>query len=173
MATFKEAYEAWIRFETGFEKHVEGIIVDNKEEFVDYIQEQLYSGVDGDGKSLTPTYLTDPFFTSPESGRWKNNGKGYAKWKNEITTPTPSYLGYHKRNIYIPNLIIRGDFYDSITAIPIDKGIRIFSRGVDFAQDIESKYGSQIFKVSPKAKEYFYKYFLKKGLEEYYNKFKK
>ena len=68
-----------------------------------------------------------------------------------------------------PNLIIRGDFYSSITAIPISDGVRIVSYGVEFGTDIERKYGSQIFKISDKAGSHYVEYRLLPKIERFFN----
>ena len=88
----------------------------------------------------------------------KKAAEKYKNWKTRIQRPKPSYLGFPARNNNTPNLIIRGDFYSSITAIPISDGVKIVSYGVSFGADIESKYGSQIFKVSTKAREHYIMY---------------
>lgn len=171
MATIKDATEAFNKFANGLEGVIKSAIVDNKLQAVDYVQEQLYSGMNGKDKPLRPTYTGDPWFKSEESGRWYMNAKGYLKWKKDITPPLPSYLGFQPRNDNTPNLIITGDFYSSITAIPITDGIRIETRGTSFGSDIEKKYGSVILGLGPSAKKHFVKYVLNPALKKYFAKF--
>lgn len=171
MATIKEAANKFNLFVFGFEDTIKKTIVNNRLEIIDYVKEQLYSGVNGNGNPLRPTYLNDPWFETKEAGRWYKNASGYAKWKKRHTPPLPSYLGIQARDMYTPNLVIRGDFYDSITAIPIDDGISIHSRGVSFSGDIERKYGNTIYRIGPQASEHFIKYVLSPALRSYYSKF--
>lgn len=80
--------------------------------------------------------------------------------KKRITKPTPSFQGYPARDIYTPNLIITGEFYDSIHVSSSSKGLKIETRGSDIGPDIERKYGSAILGVGGKSREYFLKYVL-------------
>jgi len=172
MGTFKDSYERYNEFKNGLQPVIVESIQNNGSEAVEFIREQLYSGVDGDEKVLSPSYSSDPFFQSPEAGHWKNNGKGYAKWKKTIQPPSPSYLGFGPRNMDTPNLIIVGNFYESIKSTLIENGIHIHSTGVHFARDIESKYGDVIYKLSPRAKKFFWDYTLKAVYKSYISKFK-
>lgn len=171
MSTIKEADKLFSNFADGFENIIESTIKDNKLEIVDFIQEQLYSGINGNDKPLRPDYLTDPYLKTKESGRWRNNGKGYAMWKKRITKPLPSYLNIPPRDVFTPNLIISGEFYNSITATPIGEGVKIATRGVSFGSDIEKKYGSEIFGLGMNAKKYFIKYTLNPELKKHFSKF--
>ena len=165
MARFKEGYKNMKSFIDGYERMIKDAIINNRMELVDYVQEQLYSGLDGNEKQLTPSYLNDPFFKTPAQAI------AYRNWKKKSTPPTPSYLGFQERNENTPNLIIRGDFYSSITAIPIGDGVKIITRGLSFGGDIENKYGSQIFKISSKAKDYFLRYVIGPNeIKTYYTK---
>lgn len=165
MGTIKEAFDNFNLFVDEFEQTVSSTVKNNRKDFIDYVQEQLYSGINGDGKRLSPSYLQDPYFKTPKAA------KAYVKYKKRITTPTPSYLGIPARNENTPNLIIRGDFYDSITAVPISDGVRIETRGVSFGKDIESKYGSVIFGISGYGKRYFIKYVLSPELQKLFQKY--
>ena len=65
----------------GFEDAVLACLETNKGVVEDIVQEQLYSGVDGNGNYLSPTYDDDPYFKTPEHSRW------YKNWKERITPP--------------------------------------------------------------------------------------
>lgn len=171
MANIATAYENLKALVDGFEPMLVQTFHDNKMEFVDYIQEQLYSGIDGKDKNLTPNYLSDPYFLTSDAGRWKNNAKGYMLWKKKTTPPLPSYLGINPRRDIIPNLIITGSFYESIRPIATPEGVKIETRGFESGADIESKYGSQIFSLSSYARNYFIKYVLLKEINKYFSKF--
>lgn len=156
------------RFADGFGTKVVNEIQRDPDEFVTYIHQQLYSGRDGNERLLSPTYLDDPYFETPESGRWFKKPRWYMGWKTHITPPTPAYIGLPARPREVPNLIIRGDFYSSITALPIQGGLRITTQGVSFGPAIEKKYGSAIFKVGKHAVKEFVDAHLLRAIESYY-----
>lgn len=135
------------KFANGFEARVVSEIQQNKNLFVSYITEQLYSGVDGNENYLRPTYLDDPWFNTEEAGRWYKKPRWYMAWKAHITPPAVSFTGIAARPRDVPNLIISGTFYDSIQAVDVSGGINITTQGVDFGADIVRKYGEDIFKV--------------------------
>ena len=49
----------------------------NKSIIRDCIQEQLYSGMDGTDRCLSPTYDNDPYFNEP--GPWQNKPEKYKR----------------------------------------------------------------------------------------------
>lgn len=172
MANIIEAEKNFNALVEGFESMIRNIMAAQKKEVQIYITEQLYSGVNGKDKPLRPTYLNDPYFKSRESGKWYKNARGYMMWKEGITPPyASSWLGIPRRSPDTPNLIIRGDFHNSITAVPFDKGLRIESVGISFSDDIERKYGQAIYRVGSYAKRYFIEKYVKKGIEDYFRKF--
>lgn len=139
----------------------------------DFVREQLYSGVNGREKPLRPTYTNDPYWMevtkSPKAAKAK--GRGYMKYKKKQTPPAASYLGLPPRNEDTPNLIIRGDFYESITAKIAGDTIRISTQGLSFGSDIEKKYGSIIFGLGGHAKSYLIKNKINPALRKYFKKF--
>lgn len=171
MATIKEALDNVTSFVAGVEGEIQNVMDSNKSLVREFVTEQLYSGVNGNDKPLRPAYLNDPWFSTDEAGKWKNNAKGYAKMKKRITKPTPSFQGYPARDIYTPNLIITGEFYDSIRVSSSSRGLKIETRGSDIGPDIERKYGSAILGVGGKSREYFLKYVLNPALKNYFSKF--
>lgn len=172
MATVKEAAGTFGLFADGFKKLIKDSISENKDLVEELIREQLYSGVNGDDKPLRPTYLSDPYFRSKEAGHWQNNALGYMRWKKALTPPNPSFLlGLPARDERTPNLIIRGDFYDSITAVPIAEGVEISTQGTSFGNDVERKYGSIILSLGPVSKKYFMDFLLNPALKNYFSKF--
>ncbi|KAA6348652.1 hypothetical protein EZS27_003885 [termite gut metagenome] len=172
MATLGQALENLDKFINEFPIVVVKTIQENKEDIVESVREQISVGLDGDEKKLTPSYSADPFFSTKEAGRWKGKAKQYVKWKKDITPPARSWLGYDKRGVDTPNLYITGVFHESIKATDIPDGVRIASAGnVEFGKDIESKYGSAIFKLSPKAREFFMKHHLAPELKKLFAKY--
>lgn len=167
--SFKEAYTNFQKFKKELDEIPERIIQAHKPELVELVKDQLYSGLNGNDKALTPSYLNDPFFNTPEAGQWRGRASAYAKWKYLQTPPRGSSAGHPPRKFETPNLTIIYVFYDSITAVNIEKGVRIGSN-TPLGSDIEQKYGSVIFKIGNISKAYFinhifkpyWKYFLDK-----------
>lgn len=163
---FREYLRRWQKYAGNLKTVLVRKMHDDLPQFEEYIREQLYSGLDGNEKPLQPGYMQDPYFQIykyPQKAAEK-----YKNWKTKIQRPKPSYLGFPARNNNTPNLIIRGDFYSSITAIPISEGVRLVTYGVEFGTDVERKYGSQIFKVTETAKRHYIVYRLLPKIEHYY-----
>lgn len=154
----KKYFEGWKSFADGLEAALVEQIHEEKALFEEFVTEQLYSGVNGDEIPLRPKYSEDPYFHSFKSP--KKEVERYRKWKMRIQPPARSYLGFRPRNSDTPNLIIRGDFYASITAIPIADGLSIVSRGLMFSADIEKKYGDVIYEIGDKAKLHYVRYYM-------------
>lgn len=155
---FKEYVNGWKKFASGLEDTLIDQMHDNTAMFEEFITEQLYSGLNGDEVPLRPKYSEDPYFNTFKNP--KEEAERYKKWKMRIQPPARSYLGFKPRNADTPNLIIRGDFYSSITAIPIADGVSIVSQGVAFAVDIERKYGNVIYEIGDKAKRHWITYYM-------------
>lgn len=155
---FVEYVNGWKKFADGLEGNLIGLMHERKELFEEFVTEQLYSGVNGDEVPLRPKYSEDPYFNTFKNP--KKKAEQYRKWKMKIQPPARSYLGFRPRNSDTPNLIIRGDFYSSITAIPIADGISIVSQGVSFSADIERKYGDVIYEISDKARKHWIDFYM-------------
>nr|DAW36198.1 MAG TPA: hypothetical protein [Caudoviricetes sp.] len=139
---------------------------DNKREMVVSVREQLYSGIDGRGAPLFPSYSQDPYFLNRNAGyfdevadHWVScymHPERYIDWKMRITPPVASSrLGLPARSIDQPNLFIFGTFHGSIDARAVSKGVEIFTFGWDGGPQVERKYGSQIFALSSPAVAHF------------------
>ena len=169
MGTIFDVQKSLNALVNGFEQEVinEAIRADLPE----IIREQLYAGKNGRGKNLRPTYDNDPFFKSAEAGPWRNRAQAYKNWKMKVQPPkVGSFLGFAPRGAETPNLIIRGDFHDSIFAVKTVNGISIGSDGFAQSGDIERKYGHVIYGFSPQAKRYLVEYRLKPAVNVYFRK---
>lgn len=159
------------RIKEGFEPEVLRCMDANKHEMVISVREQLYSGVDGRGAYLSPDYSSDPWFQSHRAGYYDDNAgmfvscylhpERYIEWKQRITPPQASErLGLAPRPTGVPNLFIVGTFHMSITAHATGQGVQIGTEGWDEGPSVESKYGSQIFALTPDAVAHFNREFL-------------
>lgn len=137
----------------GFEEACMRCLDDNSGTVILAVTEQLFSGLDGEGEYLSPTYDNDPYFEEP--GEWYHRSDDYKAWKRILTPPAvSSMLGLPGRPSEVPNLFIDGTFYSDITArrsgdvLGIDPGNRD-------GPDIVEKYGEQILTMGPTATGYF------------------
>lgn len=136
-----------------FPKTVEESLRNSGNVIRDIIQDQLLSGLDGNMRPLTPTYLTDPYFET------KAQAIRYMEWKKRITPPVMSdILHLPPRDDDTPNLIIRGDYYDSITPSIVGSGksakLVVRSEGFYAGNDIENKYGKAHLGLTDKGRAY-------------------
>lgn len=146
----------------GFEDACIRCLADNKSVVYDAVHEQLYSGQDGDGNYLSPTYTEDDYFRNrkrpwmhydDETGKTYIGAEGYREWKHDITPPVAgAMLGLPPRPVDVPNLWIDGTFYRSITVRR--QGDSLVVNSEDGAA-IVAKYGDRILNMGPVAVEYF------------------
>lgn len=140
---------------------------DNSSEVIFAIHEQLYGGIDANGKYLSPTYDDDPFFL--EKGQWQGRAEAYKKWKFAITPPTTGFrLQLPPRPPEVPNLFINGKFYSEINASPSIDGIEL-DPGMGNGVDIVDKYGEDILRLSDEGVKYYNENFLEPTLIDFFN----
>lgn len=153
---------------------------DRRHEMVVSVREQLYSGIDGRGAPLSPSYSRDPYFQhhnagyfDEDAGMWVScfmHPERYIAWKMRITPPVASQrLGLPARDSDQPNLFIVGTFHGSIDARSTTQGVEIFTSGWDEGPAVERKYGSQIFALSDPAVGHFNENFLWPWLRRWYS----
>lgn len=158
----EEVSEIIGRIAGGIEDACARCLVENAGIVAEAIREQLYSGLDGDGGYLSPTYLEDDYFYTVDwyhedenTGRKYIGARGYMEWKTDITPPVGSeMLGLPPRPEDVPNLYINGKFYSEITIAGSDDGL-VTSVSGESAPKIVEKYGDRILNIGPTAVEYF------------------
>lgn len=115
---------------------------------LELIKDQLYSGLDGEGNSLRPTYQEDPYFKSRDAAQ------RYSDWKDSLVQRTHNPL-FTQRPKGTPNLIITGGwFYDTLVADAQPEGLVIRSDS-PLISVLESKYSDYLLRLSPLALEYY------------------
>lgn len=130
------------------------------------ITEQLYSGQDGNGQFLTPTYDDDPYFE--EEGYWYHRAKDYKAWKYSITPPvSSSMLGLPPRPDSVPNLFIDGKFYSEITATR-QGNVIVTDPGMGNGPSIVAKYGDEILDLGPVAVGYFNTTYMRPAIDSFF-----
>lgn len=177
--TVSEMREKIRRTKENIEPEIVRCMGDNSHEMVVSVREQLYSGIDGRGAPLSPSYSSDPYFREPRAGffdeeadRWVScfmRPDLYVAWKMRITPPEASQrLGLPARDSDTPNLFIVGTFHGSIDGRPTSSGVEIFTSGWPEGPAVERKYGSQIFALSDPAVGHFNEHFLWPWLRAWY-----
>lgn len=167
MAGFEEVSRIIHAIASSIEEECARCLIEHKDVVVDCIQEQLYSGQDGAGHLLNPTYDNDPYFK--EDGPWKNKAEKYKRWKESITPPVQSEMLFlPPRPVEVPNLFITGTFYDSIRVDKKGYGLQIGSSGFKDGPDIEKKYGERILTIGDTAKEYFNLMYLRPWISRFF-----
>ena len=175
----KEMREKIRRTKDGIKPEIVQCMGDNKHEMVFSVREQLWTGIDGRGTPLMPSYSQDPYFRDPsagffdeDAGRWVScfmHPELYIAWKQRITPPSASQrLGLPARSSDQPNLFIDGTFHRSIDSKATPQGVEIFTFGWDQGPFVERKYGSQIFALSDPAVGHFNDNFLWPWLRSWY-----
>lgn len=135
---------------------------------LDLIREQMYSGVDGDERHLSPTYDDDPFFN--EEGFWYHRAASYKAWKMQITPPLAGNLtALPPRPDNVPNLWIDGTFHYDVNAKPTAEGVNI-DPGNGNGPAIVAKYGDRLLFPGPTAVEYFNLYKMLPAIGEHFEK---
>ena len=167
MATIGDYYRRFHAMNNGFKGTIESALKSVNLSY--YIREQLYSGLDGNENELRPSYMDDPYFRERTNSEEKarNMARWYVKHKELITPPLTSNIGFKARGKETPNLIIRGDFYESIISTVDNWRIKIETQGVSFGADVERKYGSQIFALSEKSKRHIIETYIKPAIADY------
>lgn len=84
MANIYEVSKTINAIAAGLEEECLNCMDANKSIIRDCIQEQLYSGMDGTDRCLSPTYDNDPYFNEP--GPWQNKPEKYKRWKRKNHT---------------------------------------------------------------------------------------
>lgn len=105
-----------------FGKELETIVEEHADALGDLQREQMSEGRGVDGKYIRPFYSEDPYFKTPGAA------ERYALWKEKIT-PNP------KRPFDVPNLLINGYFYGSLTA-KVSGGIFTIDTNVELGEKV-------------------------------------
>lgn len=167
MATVDEMQAILHKIYTGIEKEVIDTMEEHTDVMVNCVYEQMYSGVDGKGKYLSPTYESDTYFDQP--GIWQGKQKQYEQWKATITPPrSGTLLGLPARPLSVPNLFINGKFYSDIFAYRDNLQINIDVDETGDGPAIVDKYGESIFKLGKEAVGYFNERYTSPAIVKFY-----
>lgn len=138
------------------------VVESRKDVILSLNRDQMLLGRDAEGKVLSPTYLDDPYFTSPDKAERYAHMKYKLESEHRAMIEHPSL--YPDKDKNTPNLIVTGVFQSGMF---INVGSGTFTIGSTYkdSNDIESKYRGLVFGLSPESKEYFYNHYLKERLK--------
>lgn len=143
------------------DKTVSDIVVVNRFVILELNQTQLLSGRNSEGNLLTPGYLSDPYFETPEAAA------RYANFKRDMQGFHDSLIEqqgiYPQKPVDTPNLIITGVFQDDMY-INAGNGTYTIDSHYRKTKDIESKYGFLVFGLAPPSRLWFYQYYLRNAI---------
>lgn len=160
-------YDVIHRIVAGFEENVLRCLEAQSDDIVAVIREQIYSGQNGEGEHLSPTYDADPYFE--EKGPWYHRAQSYKEWKNKITPPCSSTLiDLPPRPDNVPNLYIDGTFFSEITAT-LRGDMLYVDPGNGNGPAIVAKYGDSLLNIGDSAVGYFNREFLWPAIESFFN----
>lgn len=152
----------------GFEENCIKCLSDHSGKVVDTIKEQLWSGLDANEQSLSPTYDDDPFFE--EKGEWYHRSGDYKAWKRSINRQAMTFLELPSRPDNVPNLFIDGTFYSEISAT-LRGGELLISPGTGNGPEIVAKYKNKngdILNMGPTAIEYFNREYMMPSIDKFF-----
>lgn len=136
--TVGDVYAAVVRLKAELRNQAARLMLRQADILLELQRDQMYAGLDAEGKAITPLYSQDPWFKSRESAA------RYAAWKKTLRQRTPArYLP--PRPDDVPNLIITGTLiYDrlELTVNMLGAEVRLPSF------NITAKYG-QVLGFSP------------------------
>jgi hypothetical protein len=134
----------------------------NEDTLMEMNQDQLLYGRNAKGELLTPGYLDDPFFETPESAqnyydmkqRWA--ARHYARFgprfffKIQLFPDKPSDT---------PNLLVTGTLFFNHFFINVNSGSRSYVIGStgSVADGIEEKYGNIVYGLAPQSSDFFFR----------------
>ena len=150
----------------GFEENGMKCLSDHSGNVVIAVQEQIYSGQNGEGELLSPTYDDDPYFE--EEGYWYHRNAAYKAWKKDITPPRGStLLGLPPRPENVPNLYINGKFFSDILADRRGDVLHV-DPGTGDGPAIVAKFGDEILNMGPSAVQYFNREYLLPSIAKFF-----
>jgi hypothetical protein len=158
----------------GIEDAVLKCMHENSRYFSQAVREQLYSGLNGAGEYLSPTYEEDPYFKTVDwhqdwEGVTYTGAEGYKEWKMVVSPPERSEeLKLPPRPASVPNLFIDGTFYNTIENVKVGDGVSVVASGGD-APMIVAKYGAVILDITDVAIEHFNTNYTISAIETFYS----
>lgn len=140
---------------------VSEVVRENQEVLLSLNRDQMLLGRDAEGNTLTPGYLDDPYFDTPEQAEAYANMKYRLESDHRTRIENPTIYPDKDRNT--PNLIVTGPFQDNMFILPESDSFLIGSTYPE-AKDIDSKYNGKVFGIAPASRDYFYRNYIHPAL---------
>jgi hypothetical protein len=129
--TIPSLYQKLQTLEAQTDQVITNSLEQTKDALLDHNRDQLYDGKTRDGRDLSPTYLEDPYFKTPEAAQ------AYSDWKDRIT-PNP------KRKSGVPNIFINGTTYNALEVGIVGQNV-FFKANVPWGANVEGKFSDKIY----------------------------
>ena len=135
------------------------VVNDNKDVLLSLNRDQMLLGRDNKGNVLSPSYLSDPYFSSPAKAQ------AYARMKYALESMHNSLLWYPvqlfpDKDRNTPNLIVSGKFQDAMFISTSGDSFTIGSSYID-SSNINAKYKNNVFGIAPESAAYFYREYIR------------
>jgi hypothetical protein len=121
-------------------------VTETTEEIRKYNLKQMLDGKTSSGVDITPTYLTDPFFKTPEAAL------RYSKWKDELSPASNRKSG-------VPNFYING-FYHNSVEVKVEGEKIVTKSNTLIGKKIEAKQ-PELYGLSPESRSVFIPFVLR------------
>ena len=166
MGTIKQVKEKFERAYNALPRAIADKVMQTQDVLLDLNRDQLLSGRNADGETITPSYTQDPFFKSREQA------ERYLKIKQGLESEHKGRMRFvqlcPEKGSDTPNLIVNGRLFHNYFFIKVtNEAYKIGSTG-EAAADIESKYNNRVFGLAPKSKEFYYFGFIRPLIKELY-----
>jgi hypothetical protein len=128
---------------------------------MDMNRDQLLYGRNADGELLTPGYLDDPYFKTPEAAQRYHNKKVAMENDHRGRFRARLYFGvqlFPDKPSDTPNLLINGRWFFNHFFINVNKESHSYIIGSTglVAWEIEDKYGQEVYGLAPKSRDFFF-----------------
>lgn len=140
---------------------IDEVVVHNSEVLLSLNRDQMLLGRDAEGNVLTPSYLEDPYFDTPEQAVTYAAMKQRLEAEHKARIENPTIYPDKDRNT--PNLIVTGPFQDNMFVLAEGDSFLLGSTYPD-TPDIDSKYGGCVFGIAPASRDFFYRQYLRPAL---------
>jgi hypothetical protein len=173
MGTVRKVWEHYARAYGSIPGTVSSVVARTADVILDLNKDQLLQGRDADGELLSPTYTGDPYFETPEAGKFYKNARGYLRMKQLLEAAHRGRIGivelYGEKPADVPNLIITGPYHDSMF-IRVTGDTFTIDATYEDADDINAKYKGRVYGVAPKSRDYYWFGFVRDAILGLYAK---
>ncbi|MDH6304612.1 hypothetical protein M2459_001347 [Parabacteroides sp. PF5-5] len=148
-----DRFEAFRKECAGIYDIASKVAADNQDTLLSLNRDQMLLGRNTDGDLLSPDYLSDPHFKTPEAAKAYADMKSKLESQHNARIQNPSIYPNKPKNT--PNLIVTGPFQGNMFINVSGRTYNISSTYID-TPDISHKYNDKVFGISPESKVFFF-----------------